>query len=71
MYNKNIYLVTFASLRPEQLFSSSTHSSSQAGKGSVLHEVSGVASGGGWGACIPEPPCPAPAGSKGSNAAGG
>lgn len=33
VYNKNIYLVTFASLRPEQLFSSGKHSSFQAGKG--------------------------------------
>lgn len=32
MYNKNVYLVTFASLHPEQLFSSSKHSSSRAGK---------------------------------------
>lgn len=32
MYNENIYLVTFASLHPEQLFSSSKHSSFLPGK---------------------------------------
>lgn len=32
MYNENIYLVTFASLHPEQLFSSSKHSSFLLGK---------------------------------------
>ena len=32
MYNENIYLVTFAALHPEQLFSSSKHSSFLLGK---------------------------------------
>lgn len=45
VYSKNIYLVTFASLHPEQLFGTSTPSTSiQAGKGECAsHEVSGVA----------------------------
>lgn len=61
MYTKNIYLVPRAPLHPEQLFSSSKHSF-QAGKGSVLHGVSGVASRAL--ACIPEP-APAHPGSGG------
>lgn len=65
-YNKNIYLVTLASLHPEQLFSSSKHSFFQAGKGSVLHEVARVASRAG--ASIPEP-APCLPGSRESNTA--
>lgn len=44
MYNKNIYLATFASLHPRQLFSSSKHSSFQAGQGKCMLLVSWVLS---------------------------
>lgn len=35
VYNKNIYLVTFASLHPEQLFGACTHSTSRQARRSV------------------------------------
>lgn len=67
-YNKNIYLVTLASLHPKQLFSSSKHSSFQARKGSVLHGVARVASRPGASILEPAPCLP---GSRESNIAKG